>query len=93
MQLAILHYHLNHGGVTQVIVNHLRALGCCRRPGWPERVAILYGGRRGGWPDTIFDGPPPFPVELIKVPALDYDERTAANPDGLAAQLQAALAE
>jgi hypothetical protein len=27
MNIVVLHYHLNHGGVTQVIVNQLRALG------------------------------------------------------------------
>ena len=28
MNLAIIHYHLNRGGVTQVIINQLRALHC-----------------------------------------------------------------
>lgn len=92
MQLAILHHHLNCGGVTQVILNHLRSLGCGGRPGGPERVVILYGGRHGGWPETIFQGPPPFPMELVELPALDYDREPVADADRLADQLQAALA-
>jgi FMN phosphatase YigB (HAD superfamily)/glycosyltransferase involved in cell wall biosynthesis len=93
MQLAIVHYHLNRGGVAQVILNHLRALGRTQCPGWPERVAILYGGRRHDWPEAVFTDPPPFPVELIELPTLDYDNEPVARADELAGELLAALSD
>jgi glycosyltransferase involved in cell wall biosynthesis len=91
MQLAILHYHLNRGGVAQVILNHLRAIGCGNRQVWPDRVAILYGGRRHGWPDGAFSDSLPFPVELVELPQLDYDDQPLARTDELAGQLQDVL--
>ncbi len=93
MHLAILHYHLNHGGVTQVIANHLRALGQCARSGWPERVAVVYGGRRGGWPEELCNEPLPFSVELIELPSLDYDREPIADPERLAGELHSTLAD
>jgi len=49
-------------------------------PGWPERVAILYGGRRHDWPEAVFHRSPPFPVELIELPTLDYDASRSPAP-------------
>jgi len=37
-QLAIVHYHLNRGGVTQVIINQLRALDLALQTERPWRV-------------------------------------------------------
>ncbi|TWT93382.1 Phosphoglycolate phosphatase [Botrimarina colliarenosi] len=97
MQLAILHHHLNRGGVTSVIVNQLRALATLpaaerpERPERPERVVVLYDGQRDGWPETSPEG---FPIELVIEPALAYDRAAAAaDPAGLAATLAARLAE
>ena len=40
-QLAIVHYHLNRGGVTQVIINQLRA----PRPGSPDGTPLASRSR------------------------------------------------
>ncbi len=92
MHLAIVHYHLNHGGVTQVIVNHLRALGRSADVGALERVAVVHGGRRGGWPEDAPGASLPFPVELVELPSLDYDREPIADADRLSGELHAALA-
>jgi len=91
MQLAILHHHLNRGGVTQVIQNHLRALAHEETSQQPERVALLYGGRRQDWPDPLFSQPPPFPIELVEIPRLDYDTSPAAHPQKLAEEIREPL--
>ena len=39
-QLAIVHYHLNRGGVTQVIINQLRP-----RPGSPDGTPLASRSR------------------------------------------------
>ena len=49
MKLAIFHYHLNPGGVTQVIRNHLRALAAAGAQDQIEQVAVIASGRLGGW--------------------------------------------
>ena len=74
MLIAIVHYHLNRGGVTQVIANHLRALrhaggatatfaswSCSRRPVAPAGPIVC---RR--W--TALD----YTVRVV--PGLDYDD-------------------
>lgn len=93
MDLAIIHYHLNRGGVAGVIAGHLRALAAAPAEARPARVAILYGGRREGWPDGLPAELAPLPVELRAVPELDYDDGRPARPEALAAKLRAALAE
>ena len=72
MQVAIVHYHLNRGGVTQVIVNQLRALACAVPEGQTMRVAILYGGRADGWPVDAVAGLDHVELTLHEIPELDY---------------------
>ena len=73
MQLAIIHYHLNRGGVSQVILNHLKSLAASNSGLEIARVAIRYGGRRAEWPEPLLDKPPPFELILIPVSDLEYD--------------------
>jgi glycosyltransferase involved in cell wall biosynthesis len=87
MQLAIIHYHLNRGGVTQVILNHLR---CLRALNFRcDTIVVLYGGRKTGWPDNACKE---LDVRLIEVPSLEYDELSGASMD-LTADVLAALTE
>lgn len=72
MQVVMLHYHLNRGGVTSVIENHLRALASLDAGDQPARVAVVYGGRAGEWNEQVADEVP-FEVSLVAVPELDYD--------------------
>lgn len=79
MNLVIVHHHLNRGGVTQVILNHLRALHEAGAKEVFERIVILYGGRATGWP--VQAEPALAGVELAKVPSIDYDTVTAVGEE------------
>jgi glycosyltransferase involved in cell wall biosynthesis len=91
MQLVIVHYHLNRGGVSQVIINHLKSLAASKSGLVIDRVAILYGGRRAGWPDSIFDHPPPFELELIQVGDLEYDTVSETGSRDLTTSMRSSL--
>ena len=98
MQLAILHYHLNRGGVTQVILNHLLSLAACSANARPERVAVLHCGRHDGWPAPDAEGNSwhdglPFPCQLIAVPALEYDAKIGVDEEALAGSISHGLVE
>ncbi|MEM6330847.1 MAG: glycosyltransferase family 4 protein [Planctomycetota bacterium] len=93
MQLAILHYHLNRGGVTQAILNHLEALAACPAPARPERVALVSSGRRDGWPDAAWRDRLPFDCHTITVPSLEYDTAIGADPAALAGAVEHGLVE
>ncbi|HAY81333.1 MAG TPA: hypothetical protein DCY79_16130 [Planctomycetaceae bacterium] len=90
MNLVVIHYHLNRGGVTQVMVNHLRAI-CANNVAGIERVIVLYGGRKDGWPDKQV-AELPLEVSLVELPALEYDsEGSPADPARLADAICSAL--
>ncbi len=79
MNLVIVHHHLNRGGVTQVILNHLRALHEAGAKEIFDRIVILYGGRATGWPtaaEPALEG-----IELVEVPSIDYDTVTAVGEE------------
>ncbi|MEL6108327.1 MAG: hypothetical protein AAFU85_20055 [Planctomycetota bacterium] len=75
MNVAILHCHLERGGVTQVIENHVAAL-----TDRVDRIALVSGPRRSGLSQqTIRD------VESIVVESLEYDavRRNTQDPSDL----------
>ena len=80
MKIAILHYHLNRGGVTRVIQNHLLALDAALGPGQTMPVAVIYGGRRADWPEDLPDRLQSIRLTLHAVPPLDYDDQEATDP-------------
>ncbi len=79
MNLAIVHHHLNRGGVTQVILNHLRALHEAGARELFDRVLVLYGGRATGWPEA--SEPALEGVELVEIPSIDYDTVVAVGEE------------
>lgn len=82
MKLAILHHHLNRGGVTQVVVNHVRALQAVGRASDVAEILALHGGRAEGWPES--DEPwGPIPVRVAAVDGLDYDRAPQLDIDTL----------
>ncbi len=95
MNLAVIHYHLNRGGVTRVIENQLRALDSVLDPGDPWRVSIFYGGRRKGWIKKVARELRSIHLTLVEVPGLEYDtlegSRAAADAEELAKDLRLAL--
>jgi glycosyltransferase involved in cell wall biosynthesis len=92
VRLAIIHYHLNRGGVTQVIASHLRALDRALPAGQQMPVAVVFGGRCQGWPSELPEQLSRLQVSLLPVPELDYDEIRPREAD-LASQLLAALTQ
>ncbi len=92
MQIAIVHYHLNRGGVTQVIVNHLRSLSATVDTEGAVRAAILYGGRRQDWPEQLIEDLPGVETTLCEVPLLEYDSDDTVREDALFRQMTEALA-
>lgn len=70
--LVVLHFHLNRGGVTRVVENHLRSLAEQPPEARPRRVVVAYGGRKADWDETL-SSQLPFPVAMHAVPALEYD--------------------
>ncbi len=100
MNLAVVHYHLNRGGVTRVIENQLRALDSVldvgeQSAGEPWRVSIFYGGRRKGWIKKVARELRSIHLTLVEVPGLEYDtlEKSTADsgPEELAKDLRLAL--
>ncbi|MFH1920653.1 MAG: hypothetical protein ABIP48_12290, partial [Planctomycetota bacterium] len=79
MKIAILHYHLNRGGVTRVIQNHLLALDAVLDAGETLRVALIHGGRQVGWPGDFPDRLRSIRLTLHAVARLDYDDQQAAD--------------
>jgi hypothetical protein len=91
VNLAILHYHLNRGGVTRVIENQLDALDAVLDPAEPWRVALVYGGRRSGWCEDLPSRLSAVELSLHEVPSLDYDQQRGnagrEQSDSLAGEL------
>ena len=96
MNIAVIHHHLNRGGVAQVIFNHLLALDAVTTRLDPaiEQVVICYGGRREGWPDDLARRLQHIKLAECEIPGLDYDEglNAAPQPLELADQIQKLLA-
>jgi hypothetical protein len=79
MQLVILHYHLNRGGVARVVENQLLALAEAQVP--LEQVLVLHGGRADGWPHERLARQLPFPLQTSAIPGLDYDSVNGDSVD------------
>lgn len=73
MKLAIFHHHLNPGGVTRVVENHLRALGKNPSEAQPAKVLLIHGGRAQDWKQSELEKSLPFPLDIATVEGLDYD--------------------
>ena len=92
MKIAILHYHLNRGGVSRVIQNHIDSiLATQSNEVTVNAIAILYGGRKATWPDSLttdeqgFDlnntvPGPPIRLHEVVIPELDYDQAQPVPP-------------
>ena len=90
MNVAVLHYHLNRGGVTQVIANHLQALAMAMPADETARIAILYGGRREGWSAELPSTLDRLDLRLCELPELDYDDGVCRSQE-LTARLTSQL--
>ena len=84
MEVVILHYHLNHGGVTSVIENHLNSLATLSSDQQPSRVTVVCGGRFDAWNAQLAEDLP-FACEMAVVEALEYDHFRTGDSSLLAA--------
>ncbi len=92
MKIGIIHYHLNRGGVTQVILNHLRALAAVAPSGAePLEVVVLYGGRREAWQDDVVARLDGLRVSLEVCLELEYDDGSVPRPGPLKQSLVSTL--
>ena len=94
MNLAILHYHLNRGGVTRVIENQLAALDdgarCGARPERPWRVRCCLAGAARDSMKTSPGGLPRCGSRCTRSRRLDYD---GIDADGSPSQADAKTSE
>ena len=77
MKLVLVHYHLNRGGVSQVIANHLRALD--RVLDHRLEVFVLSGPRALGWPRELAEQLERIVLQRATLAGLDYEELTTAE--------------
>lgn len=80
LNLVIIHYHLNRGGVTSVIRNQIKALaGCDSVAG----ILVLHGEGTEGWPDYLKEteaiGPPGW-ITFETLPGLGYQTSGELDP-------------
>ena len=73
MHLAIIHYHLFPGGVTQVIANHLRSLEMFLGKDCDHRIAVLHGGLPEDFQNLGWEGSTNIEVSAHVIPGLGYD--------------------
>ena len=78
MNIAIVHYQLNRGGVTQVIFNHLHALDRILS-GEQWQVAVFFGGRHDAWLGDL-ESLENLDVSFHVIPQLDFDDYHQAPP-------------
>ncbi len=95
MNLVVIHYHLTAGGVTRVIENQLEALDTVLPDASPWRVAVLHGGRRQGWDESLAGRLRSVKLTLHEIPELEYDHLRPAGggPTDLLMAVMAALGE
>lgn len=91
MNVAILHYHFNRGGVTQVVLNHLAALDQMLLGGERIQVALIHGGRRSGIADDQVSDFRSLDVSMHSLPSLDYDDNFKVDEEQLAGEIVAVL--
>lgn len=93
MNVAIVHYHLNRGGVTRVIANQLLALDRALDRSDLVRFLILFGGRSAGWPADLPEKLRSIRLKLCPIPALDYNARSVDSADELSGRLRQILGD
>ena len=82
MRVAIIHYHLLPGGVTQVIANHLQSLKQFLHNNVECTVAILHGGRNDDFQNLNWEDTPGIKVSVHAISELGYDRWPDEPLDG-----------
>ena len=92
MNVVIVHYHLNRGGVARVIANHAEAIDSAVASTDKLRLVVLHGGRREGWTRDALTQSRNIESSIEVCPALDYDDGSGFSKQ-LSEDLPACLAE
>lgn len=88
MKIAFFHYHLNPGGVTRVIENHLSALDAvCEQS--PVEVLIIVGSGDNALPDELPEQLRHVSFQIRQLPTLSYD--ASQDPMALADDVESIL--
>lgn len=94
MNVCVLHYHFNPGGVTQVVANHVRSLAMSQQGAEPLRLLLFHGGSASGLPADlaaqVASTGHPAPTQHV-VASLAYDDGVVSHDELLADQLREAL--
>lgn len=93
MNVVYLHYHLNHGGVTRVIANQIRALALTYTDPAHLRFGLLSGGSADNWKEDLRASRQMPEVRIGVLPRLQYDSQCGVEPVDLATDLRRQLAE
>lgn len=91
LHVVVVHFHLNRGGVTQVVKNHLRALDLVASQADPLSVLILHGGETGGWSSEVTKPLTNLDVHLKAVASLAYDTVPQSDPHRLYQDLRSVI--
>ena len=79
MNVVIVHYHLNRGGVARVIANHAEAIDSAVTPGDNTRLVVLHGGRKEGWTRDALTQSHNANSSIEVCPTLDYDDGSGSS--------------
>ncbi|MEQ8210345.1 MAG: hypothetical protein RH917_10980 [Lacipirellulaceae bacterium] len=93
MKLVIFHHHLNPGGVTRVVENHLRSLGENSAEERPTAVLLVHGGRAQDWNQQELEASLPFQLDIATVEGLDYDLTGAEASQALGSRIEKLLTD
>lgn len=85
MNLVIVHYHLNPGGVTRVIANQLLALDSTATE--PLRAFVLHGPGDDGWPAAFSSSLQRIECRRETLPCLGYADGSESSADEVLHQL------
>lgn len=91
MKLAVLHYHLNPGGVTRVIASHLLSLEATAAPGEQIDALLISDGQQEGWPEDVAQQLDATRLRFASLPDIGYCDVPADNGERLAAQIREVL--
>lgn len=92
MNIVIVHYHLNRGGVARVIANQAAAIDSVVDSAEKLRLVVLHGGRTDAWTRDELTRSCNVRSSVEILPALDYDSGSGTS-GRLVSELPARLRE
>jgi len=91
MKLAVLHHHLNPGGVTRVIASHLLSLDATAASDEHVDVLLISDGQLGGWSDDVAQQLQSIRLNFATIPEIGYCDAAADEGENLAVKIRETL--